>query len=102
MRKVKSFSIDDVEDIDIIEKLNSCSNVSEYIKNLIRNDLNKNHNEFTDSQIEAIKKIVSKMLDGKVIAAPDEADEEIDELDKAAKELLNNPAAMNALLQYNN
>lgn len=98
MRKVKSFSVDDVEDIDILDKLESCSNVSEYIKKLIRDDLNKNHDEFTSSQIEAIKKIVSKMIKGKVI----DDSEEKNEMDKEVNDIINNPQAMKALMSFDN
>ena len=39
-RKVKSFSLNTDEDRDILRKLENVDNVSEYIKKLIRNDIN--------------------------------------------------------------
>ena len=40
MRKVESFSVDTENDSDIIEHLKKCSNKSQYIKDLIRKDMN--------------------------------------------------------------
>lgn len=99
MRKVKSFSVDDVEDEDILKKLDSCSNVSDYIKRLIREDLEKKDVAFSNEQIEVIKDIVNKIIKGKQIVV---AEEEKDEMDEAVNDILNSPAAMSALMQYTN
>ncbi|MBY6860779.1 hypothetical protein [Clostridium botulinum] len=63
MRKVQSFSVDDVEDKEVLELLNKLSskgsktNKSAYIVNLIKEDIKKEKKLFTDEQREEIKQI---------------------------------------------
>lgn len=61
-RVVKPISIDDELEKDILDKLNSVPNRSAYVKELIKADLNKKPEVFTDKQKEAIKDIVKKIL----------------------------------------
>lgn len=72
MRKVKSFSVDDVLDLDIIDHLDKQSNTSEYIKRLIRNDINNKPNALTEAQKEEVMRIVSDMLKNKNISIKEE------------------------------
>ena len=72
MRKVKSFSVDDVLDLDIINHLEKQSNTSEYIKRLIRNDINNKSESLTEAQKEEIKRIVLDMLKDKDISIKEE------------------------------
>lgn len=60
-RKVKSFSLNTDEDKDIIEKLGTVNNVSDYIKILIRNDIS-NSSLFTSEQKEEIARITIEAL----------------------------------------
>lgn len=68
MRKVKSFSVDDVLDLDIINHLDKQSNTSEYIKRLIRNDINSKTEALTEAQKEEVMRIVLDMLKDKNIS----------------------------------
>lgn len=72
MRKVKSFSVDDVLDLDIIDHLDKQSNTSEYIKRLIRNDINNKPQVLTEAQKEEVMRIVSDMLKNKNISIKEE------------------------------
>lgn len=72
MRKVKSFSVDDVLDLDIINHLDKQSNTSEYIKRLIRNDINNKPEVLTEAQKEEVMRIVSDMLKNKNISIKEE------------------------------
>lgn len=70
-RKVKSFSLNADEDKDIIEKLGTVNNVSDYIKILIRNDIS-NSSLFTSDQKEEIARITIETLKGKPEVIEDE------------------------------
>lgn len=70
-RKVKSFSLNSDEDKDIIKKLESVANISDYIKNLIREDI-KNGGSLSKEQIEEVKKIVMQILKDKSIEIKEE------------------------------
>lgn len=60
-RKVKSFSLNTDEDRDILRKLENVDNVSEYIKKLIRNDINCEE-VFTKEQRKEVEKIIYDIL----------------------------------------
>ncbi|NFO48357.1 hypothetical protein FDB40_15840 [Clostridium botulinum] len=68
MRKVQSFSVDDVEDKEVLDLLNKLSskgsktNKSAYIVNLIKEDIKKEKKLFTDEQREEIKQIFMDLL----------------------------------------
>ena len=64
MRKVESFSVDTENDSDIIEHLKKCSNKSQYIKDLIRKDMN-NKRALTEEQIAEVKTLIWNMLKDK-------------------------------------
>lgn len=76
-RVIKSLSLNTVEDLDIIDKLESVGNISEYIKRLIREEL-KNNSAFTTNQISEIKNIIQDMIKDKSIKIDDENDIEVD------------------------
>lgn len=61
-RVIRPISIDDELEKDILDKLDSVSNRSAYIKELVKADLNRKKEEFTEDQKEAIKEIVYKIL----------------------------------------
>lgn len=61
-RLVKTFSVNDETDRDIIEKLESVPNISDYIKALISEDIKENGSIFTKVQKEEIKKLILKIL----------------------------------------
>lgn len=61
-RVIRPISIDDELEKDVLDKLDSVSNRSAYIKELVKADLNRKKEEFTDKQKEAIKEIVYKIL----------------------------------------
>lgn len=83
MRKVRSFSVDDVLDLDIIKHLDKQSNASEYIKRLIRNDINNKPEILTETQKEEVMRIVLDMLKDKNISI-DKKEEEIFDEDAVA------------------
>lgn len=62
-RVTKSFSLDDKLDKNIIEKLDSVPNRSDYIKNLIAEDLKTKKDVFSIKEKNAIKKIVLDILE---------------------------------------
>lgn len=93
MRRVKSFSVDDEKEKEILEKLDSCGNVSDYVKRLILEDIRKSEEVFSEDQKEAIKKILREMLKGKII----NDDELEDEEDQAVNDLINDDDAMQAI-----
>lgn len=76
-RVIKSLSLNTVEDLDIIDKLESVGNISEYIKRLIREEL-KNNSAFTTNQISEIKNIIQDMIKDKSIKIDNENDIEVD------------------------
>lgn len=84
MRKVKSFSVDDVLDLDIIKHLEKQSNTSEYIKRLIRSDINSKPKALTEAQKEEVMRIVLEMLKDKNISIK-EKEEEIFDKDAVAE-----------------
>lgn len=61
-RVIRPISIDDELEKDILDKLDSVSNRSAYIKELVKADINRKKEEFTEDQKEAIKEIVYKIL----------------------------------------
>lgn len=62
-RVTKSFSLDDKLDKNIIEKLDSVPNRSDYIKHLIAEDLKSKKDVFSLKEKNAIKKIVLDILE---------------------------------------
>lgn len=62
-RVTKSFSLDDKLDKDIIKKLDEVPNRSDYIKNLIAEDLKTKKDVFSAKEKNAIKKIVLGILE---------------------------------------
>lgn len=62
-RVTKSFSLDDKLDKDIIKKLDEVPNRSDYIKNLIAEDLKTKKDVFSTKEKNAIKKIVLGILE---------------------------------------
>ncbi|ENY98735.1 hypothetical protein HMPREF1092_03293 [Clostridium thermobutyricum] len=62
-RVTKSFSLDDKFDKDIIKKLDEVPNRSDYIKNLIAEDLKTKKDVFSTKEKNAIKKIVLGILE---------------------------------------
>lgn len=72
MRKVKSFSVDDVLDLDVINHLEKQINTSEYIKRLIRNDINNKQEILTNAQKEEVKSIFLELLKDKKISLKEE------------------------------
>lgn len=72
MRKVKSFSVDDVLDLDVINHLEKQINTSEYIKRLIRNDINNKQEILTTAQKEEVKSIFLELLKDKKISLKEE------------------------------
>lgn len=62
MRVVKSFSLDDVEDKAIIDYFNSKKNKSDYLKELIKADM-QNHSNFTPDQREEIENILKNFIE---------------------------------------
>lgn len=61
-RIAKSISINTDTDKDILEKLETVSNVSDYIKELIREDIKANSVSFTKKQKDEIEKMILKIL----------------------------------------
>lgn len=85
-RKVKSFSLNTDEDNDILDKLNEVTNISDYIKKLIREDIS-NGSTLTTAQREEVKRIVMEILKDKSI---DIKEEDIDDkFDNDAVDALN-------------
>lgn len=62
-RVTKSFSLDDKLDKEIIKKLDEVPNRSDYIKNLIAEDLKTKKDVFSTKEKNAIKKIVLGILE---------------------------------------
>lgn len=61
-RVAKSVSINTETDRDILDKIESISNFSDYVKELIREDIRDNSTSFTKKQKEDIKNIILKVL----------------------------------------
>lgn len=61
-RITKSISLNSDLDIDILNKLESISNISDYIKELIREDIKGNSINFTKNQKKEIEKIIMEIL----------------------------------------
>lgn len=59
----KTFSFDDELDKEILDKLDSVRNKSDYVKSLILKDLKENKAVFTDAEKASIKKIVMDILE---------------------------------------
>lgn len=72
MRKVKSFSVDDVLDLDVINHLEKQSNASEYIKRLIRADIVNGSKALTEEQKTEVKRIVLEIIKDKDISIHEE------------------------------
>lgn len=72
MRKVKSFSVDDVLDLDVINHLEKQSNASEYIKRLIRADIVNGSKALTEEQKTEVKRIVLEIIKDKNISIYEE------------------------------
>lgn len=65
MRKVQSFSVDDITDKEVYELLTELSakgNKSAYIVNLIKADLKKKKELFTEEQKEEIRNIIREFV----------------------------------------
>ena len=72
MRKVKSFSVDDVLDLDVINHLEKQSNASEYIKRLIRADIVNGSKALTEEQKTEVKRIVLEIIKDQNISIHEE------------------------------
>ena len=96
MRRVKSFSVDDKKEKEILERLDNCGNISDYVKRLILEDIRKDEEVFSEDQKEAIKKILSEMLKGKIVNG-NEVDNEVDEYEEDVNDLINDEDAMQAI-----
>ena len=70
-RKVRSFSLNTEEDKDILDKLEEVPNISEYIKNWIRDDI-FNGTSLTTTQREEVERIVMEILKDKSIEIKEE------------------------------
>lgn len=64
MRKVESFSVDTENDKDIINHLKKLKNKSQYIKDLIRKDINTSR-ALTEDQIREIKELIMEVIKDK-------------------------------------
>jgi hypothetical protein len=62
LRKTKSFSYDDQNDKKVIQYLESMSNASAYIVDLIKRDMNKK-SDFSEDQKREIYNIIQQYID---------------------------------------
>ena len=101
MRKVQSFSVDDVHDKEVLDLLNKLSSKSStisksaYIVNLIKEDLKKEKQIFTAEQRDEIKNILLDVLKTHPEIAFTNVETEIKENDV-------DPDVLDALGQFNN
>lgn len=77
-RVAKSVSINTETDRDILDKIESISNFSDYVKELIREDIRENSTSFTKKQKEDIKKIILKVLNDENFIINKEKNKEVD------------------------
>lgn len=77
-RVAKSVSINTETDRDILDKIESISNFSDYVKELIREDIRDNSTSFTKKQKEDIKKIILKVLNDENFIINKEKNKEVD------------------------
>ena len=84
MRKVYSLSISDE---NIINHLDGISHKSQYIKELIKRDVEKE--PFTEKQIAYIYKMIDEKLSGHTITWKMEDDRQMEETVQALDDLLN-------------
>lgn len=86
-RVVKTVSLNDETDKDLINKLESVSNISDYIKSLIAADIREN-SLFTKEQKDEIKKLILKVLNDENFIKDNSVKADKDQLD-AIDELFN-------------
>lgn len=79
MRKVETYSVDDVLDKDIIDFLKTLPNKSQYIKGLIRNDM-MSDSTLTKAQRAEVESIIYKILENKQVQIKDQTEEVDSEL----------------------
>lgn len=70
-RKVRSFSLNEEDDKDILDKLSNVPNISDYIKKLIREDIDK-RSALTDAQRKEIEDIVMNIIKDKALVSKEE------------------------------
>ena len=78
-RVAKSVSINTETDKDILEKIESISNFSDYVKELIREDIKDNSTSFTKKQKEDIKKLIIKVLNDENFVVNKSKDKKVDQ-----------------------
>lgn len=81
MRKVETYSVDDKTDIDIINYLKTISNKSQYIKSLIRKDM-ENKRTLTDAQLAEVEGLIYKILENNKFTINNEKKEKEVEVDQ--------------------
>lgn len=86
-RVVKTVSLNDETDKDLIAKLESVPNISDYIKSLIAADIREN-SLFTKDQKEEIKRLILKVLNDENFIKDNSVKADKDQLD-AIDELFN-------------
>ena len=81
MRKVETYSVDDKTDIDIINYLKTISNKTQYIKSLIRKDM-ENKRTLTDAQLAEVEGLIYKILENNKFTINNEKKEKEVEVDQ--------------------
>lgn len=87
MRTVRSFSLDDIKDKEIIDYYDKIKNKSNYIKTLITADM-KNKSNFTNEQKIELKTLFTQMIEEYLEHNEISADKKISEFDEDAIDAL--------------
>ena len=77
-RVAKSVSINTETDKDILDKIENVPNFSDYVKELIREDIKDNSTSFTKKQKEDIKKLIMKVLNDENFVANKSKNKKVD------------------------
>lgn len=77
-RVAKSVSINTETDKDILDKIENIPNFSDYVKELIREDIKDNSTSFTKKQKEDIKKLIIKVLNDENFIVNKSKDKKVD------------------------
>lgn len=78
-RVAKSVSINTETDKDILDKIENVPNFSDYVKELIREDIKDNSTSFTKKQKEDIKKLIIKVLNDENFVVNKSNDKKVDQ-----------------------
>lgn len=87
MRTVRSFSLDDIKDKEIIDYYDKIKNKSNYIKTLITADM-KNKSNFTNEQKIELKTLFTQMIEEYLEHNEISVDKKISEFDEDAIDAL--------------